>query len=147
MIIALRIQKNVFLIKTISLVECAIALTLTRWKLNKSGSLAKSSGQNSTLLIFAMLNTMLKATIMCMALAGVAGFLPGFNLMDSQSLKKVNFPTIFFMLGAVCIGSVGGKVGVSLWLSHMVPPPLLKVPLSSLPPHSAMQLVRCVTLS
>lgn len=61
-------------------------------------------------------------TAACMAIAGVATFLPGINLMDSQSLRKVNFPAIFFMLGAVCIGTVGGKIGVPLWLSKLVTP-------------------------
>ena len=58
----------------------------------------------------------------CMALAGLATFIPGIDLMDGKSLQKVNFPAIFFMIGAVCIGTVGGAIGVPIWLSKIVTP-------------------------
>lgn len=61
-------------------------------------------------------------TAACMSIIGLATFLPGINLMDSESLKKVNFPAIFFMIGAVCIGTVGGAIGVPKWLAQIVTP-------------------------
>ncbi len=49
-------------------------------------------------------------------------FMPGMALMDSAKVGKVNFAPLFFIMGCMCIGSVGGFLKVTDWLAGLVMP-------------------------
>lgn len=51
-------------------------------------------------------------------------FLPGINLANSDTLKKVNFGVVFFTVACITIGSVGNALGVGELINTLVGPML-----------------------
>jgi di/tricarboxylate transporter len=49
-------------------------------------------------------------------------FLPGVKLMNAAKISKINFAPLFFIMGCMCIGSAGGKLGVTKWIAQMTLP-------------------------
>ncbi|MCF8023035.1 MAG: anion permease [Clostridiales bacterium] len=56
-------------------------------------------------------------------------FLPGINLMDNEKLGKLNFPILFFITGAMAIGTAGMSSGAGEYLSNLLLPYLAGSPL------------------
>lgn len=57
-----------------------------------------------------------------MAVVVCAAFLPGMNLMDEKSFKKIDFTPLFFVMGCMAIGSAGAFLKVTPWLAQLVLP-------------------------
>lgn len=56
-----------------------------------------------------------------------AVFLPGINLANGDTLKKVNFGVVFFTVACITIGSVGNALGVGELINTLVGPMLENV--------------------
>lgn len=51
-----------------------------------------------------------------------AVFLPGVNLANGDTLKKVNFSVVFFTVACIAIGNVGNALGVGELINTLVSP-------------------------
>ncbi|RRD70149.1 MULTISPECIES: SLC13 family permease [unclassified Desulfovibrio] len=49
-------------------------------------------------------------------------FLPGVGLLDGERISTVNFAPLFFIMGSMSIGAVGGDLKVTNWLADLVLP-------------------------
>lgn len=54
-------------------------------------------------------------------------FFPGINIATSQSIKRLNIGTIFFVVGMLTIATVGTHVGVADLISHTITPIAMQV--------------------
>ena len=49
-------------------------------------------------------------------------FLPGMKLLDSEKFSRINFAPLFFIMGCMSIGSVGGALKVTDWIAGLALP-------------------------
>lgn len=50
------------------------------------------------------------------------GFTPVFNLLKAEDVNKVQFSILFFIVGCMAIGIVGGSLGIPAWMASKVIP-------------------------
>lgn len=55
------------------------------------------------------------------------GFTPLFNLMDSNDVRNIQFPILFFIAGCMAIGLVAGTLGIPSWLASKLVPYLEQI--------------------
>lgn len=53
---------------------------------------------------------------------GMVTFLPGVNLMNEETLGKLNYKILFFISGCMAIGTVAGASGAGKWLADLLFP-------------------------
>lgn len=93
-------------------------------ELKKLGPMSGKEKKMSILFIF-IIALLIEGTLApqwIFLFAACLTFLPGMNLADAQTLRKINFPMLVFVTSTMSIGSVASKVGAGQWVADSVFP-------------------------